>query len=67
MSDADDDDVVSRSQHKLAMAKWMANNSIVANSTLDSEGEVENDPFNNLLYGFLESTDRFHCAEHNST
>ncbi len=49
LSDANDDDV-SRSQHKLAMAKEMADNSIIANSTSDSEGEGENDPFYHLLY-----------------
>jgi hypothetical protein len=34
------------------MAKEMADNSVVAISTSDSEGEDENDPFYHPLYGF---------------
>jgi hypothetical protein len=44
----------------------MADNPIVANSTSDSEGEDEHDPFYHLLYDFLESTDHFNCSEHSS-
>jgi hypothetical protein len=52
------DNGVSMSQRELAMAKEMANNSIIANSTSYSEGEDKNDSFYHLLY-------RFYCAEHN--
>ncbi len=56
------DNGASPSRNKLVMAKEMADNSIAANATSDSEGE--NDFFYHLLHGFHESTYRFYCTEH---